>query len=310
MPVVGLGTWKSEPEKLERAITTAIEAGYRHLDCAWIYGNQDVIGNTLQKLFTAKKLKREDLFITTKIWCTDFTTPDFALDEILKQLKVDYVDQLLIHWPVPMKPSARTLKVPDLFENGSLKDEYLDVDETRSIEDTLVALWEAMEKFCDEGKARTIGISNFTRPLIRKLFVDKKVKHMPATNQVELHPRLPQPELLEFCESLNIKVVAYSPLGHGTIREEAVHLMDEPAVVEIAKVHSVSPAQVLIRWSIQKGCIVIPKSETPKYIKSNWEVFHFELSAEQMEQLAKLQRDDGRQVNGFLKGQFDEKTWE
>eukprot|EP01092_Planopodium_desertum_P010437 TRINITY_DN46539_c0_g1_i2.p1 TRINITY_DN46539_c0_g1~~TRINITY_DN46539_c0_g1_i2.p1 ORF type:complete len:180 (+),score=45.86 TRINITY_DN46539_c0_g1_i2:36-542(+) len=164
-----------------------------------------------------------------------------------------------------------------------------------------------MEKLLEAGKAKSIGISNFTASMIKKVFIDGKTKYLPAVNQVELHPRLAQPKLKAYCEKLGIRIVAYSPLGHGVIRKGTAHLLEDPVITKIAEKHGKSPAQVLIRWSWQNGNIVIPKSVKADRIATNFDVRSFTLSADEIKAIDALDEGEaGRFLTGWLPKQFEE----
>ena len=239
MPILGFGTWKlGKGDEAKQAVLWALEAGYRHIDTAAYYGNESSVGEAIQE----SGVPREEIFVTTKLWNSDHDNPRGALEASLSKLGMDYVDQYLIHWPVP--PRNQT--------------------------------WKEFEKFYDEGLCKTIGVSNFSIEEIKELLGLANVK--PAVNQIEFNPVAYKPELLDYCQSEDIAIVAYSPLRHA-------ELVDNPVAHGIGNTHSKTPSQVLIRWSLQHGAIVIPKSSHQERIKENAEVFDFELSEEEMEQL-------------------------
>ncbi|KAI8885991.1 Aldo/keto reductase [Backusella circina FSU 941] len=250
MPAFGLGTWQSKPNEVYDAVLTAIKAGYRHIDTAYVYRNEKEVGQAIKD----SGLPREQLFVTTKLWNTSHR-PELvqpALEESLRNLQLDYIDLYLMHWPVAFVPSKKTVPRD---ANGKTALDSVDFVDT----------YAAMEKLLETGKTRAIGVSNFNISNLERLL--KSCKVVPAVNQVELHPYLAQPELLDYCAKNNVHVTAYSPLGSTNSP-----LMQEPVVLEIAKNHSVSPAQVLIGWGLERGCSVIPKSVTPSRIISNFHV--------------------------------------
>lgn len=240
MPWLGLGTFRSTAGEVEAAIRWAIEAGYRHIDTAAAYDNEDAIGAALKDI----DVPRSELFITTKLWNetqrqgTDAVL--WAFDESLKKLQVDYVDLYLIHWPV----------------KGRYKES-----------------WKLMERFLAEKRVRAIGVSNFLIHHLEDLKGDSQT--VPAVNQVEFHPLLRQPELLEYCQSHGIQHEAWSPLMKGTAEQI-------PVLVEIGEKHDKTASQVTLRWAMQKGSVVIPKSVHRQRIFANAAIFDFELSGDEM----------------------------
>lgn len=249
MPALGLGLWRvKNAKKLERAVTTALEAGYRHFDSAQIYGNEAMLGEALIK----SSVKREEVFITTKLWnenqFLDNLMPSF--EQSLKDLQTDYVDLFLVHFPV---------------------------SETRH------AAWRiGMQEIYKSGRAKAIGVSNYTIKHLEEL--REWGGGMPAVNQVELHVYLQQPELLEYCAKYGIVVEAYSPLAHGRGIGNSV-------LGEVAKKHSKTNAQIMIRWCIEKGTVPLPKSTTPDRIRENINVFDFKLDKDDMKKLGELEQN-------------------
>lgn len=246
IPQVGLGVWQTPPEDTERAAATALDAGYRHIDTAAAYGNEREVGQAVAK----SGLARGDVFVTTKLWNSDqgYDSTLKAFDASMQRLGTDYLDLYLIHWPVPAN------------------DAYVDT-------------FKAFAHLRDQGRIRSIGVSNFEPEHLRKLIDATGI--VPAVNQIELHPRLQQHELRELHAQLGIATEAWSPLGQGS-------LLTNPAVTAVAEAHGKTSAQVLIRWHIQLGNIVIPKSVTPARIVSNFDVFDFELSEQDMASVSSL----------------------
>lgn len=252
IPQVGLGVWQTPNDGAADAVRTAIEAGYRHVDTAAIYENEDGVGDGIRQ----SGLPRGELFLTTKLW-NDRQGYDSALkafDESLKRLKTDYVDLYLIHWPSPQRG------------------QYVDA-------------WKALIRLKEEGRARSIGVSNFAPEHLDRIIAETGVA--PALNQIELHPDFQQKALRDKHASLGVATQSWSPLGQGK-------LLDHPAITAIAARHGRSAAQVIIRWHIQSGLVVIPKSVTPSRIRDNFQVFDFHLDAADMAALAALDSPAGR----------------
>jgi diketogulonate reductase-like aldo/keto reductase len=263
IPRLGFGVWQVRSGRTtEVAVATALEAGYRHIDTAAAYGNESSVGAAIR----ASGIRREEIFVTTKLWNDDHGDPEAALDQSLRNLKMDYVDLYLIHFPVRVR--RRT--------------------------------WPVFEKIRAKGKGRSIGVSNYTIRHMKELLAETET--LPAVNQVEIHPYLYQRDLIDLCTAKGIVIEAYSPLTHG-------QRLNDPKLVAIAKKYSKNgaaapvwrhlplmenlsrpngvktTAQVLIRWGLQKGFVVIPKSSNPRRIVENADVFDFELSAADMRAL-------------------------
>lgn len=281
VPIVGLGTWKSKPGEVKQAVKDAIDAGYRHFDCAFMYQNENEIGEALQEKIGDGSVKREDLFITSKCWNT-FHSRDKVfecLKKSLSLLKLDYLDLYLIHWPLGYKEDGELIPKD---ENGKLL--YSDID--------YLETWKAMEDCHKKGLVRSIGLSNFNSVQIKRICSNATIK--PVMLQVECHPYLTQSSLIEFCKDLNIAVTAYSPLGSPDrpwAKPDDPQLLEEPKIKEIGNKYNKSSAQVLLRYQVQRGVIVIPKSVTKQRIISNIQLFDFELTPEEMETIASFNRN-------------------
>jgi len=288
MPLVGLGTWESLKDEAKAAINWALEAGYRHFDTAFMYKNEEAIGEVFREWMLNGKIKREDLFITTKLPCNAMKAEKVRrfLNLSLKNLQMDYVDLYLIHDPFGV-------------EGKHDYDFYPLDDRGRAILDMntdLLAIWKAMEAQVDAGYCKAIGLSNFNSEQIARIVESARIK--PANLQLEVQAYFQQKPLREVCKKYGITVCAYGPLGSNGRVESSIKqglpapdvpkLLEDELVVKIARTHGKSPAQVLLRHMIQQDVIVIPKSVTKKRIEENLNVFNFELTAQEMSQLDQL----------------------
>lgn len=284
MPVFGLGTWKSQPGEVNRAVQDAIDVGYRLIDCAYAYGNEKEVGDAIQAKIQAGVIKREDIFVTSKLWNT-FHTKDRVLKgikETLANLQLDYVDLYLIHWPMGFKEGD------DMFPRG--EDGQIIFSEADFMD-----TWKAMEELPGLGLAKTIGVSNFNKDQLQRVLDNGKI--VPAVNQVECHPYFNQVKLFEFCKSKGIVLNGYSPFGSPDrpwAKPDDVKLLDDPKLREVGAKYGKSTAQVILRWLVQRGIIAIPKTVSKNRLAENLNVFDFTLSPEDMEYVNTFSRPDGR----------------
>lgn len=266
IPALGFGTFANDGPKggSYKATLKALESGYRHLDCAAYYMNEDEVGDAIQDFLTANQsVNRKDIFVTTKVW-NHLTRPgdiEWSLEQSLERLRLDYVDLFLLHWPFI---SERTDDYkPKIGADGR----YIF---QKNLNEDPEASWRSMEKLYESGKAKAIGVSNWSVEGLKKLLTVARIP--PACNQIELHPFLPNPEQLEFCFKHNILPVAYSPLGsQDQVPNTGEKVSTNPTLNEIAQKKGVSLAQVLIAWGIKRGYAVLPKSSTPSRIESNFQ---------------------------------------
>ena len=272
MPLIGLGTWMSEPEEVADAVEYAVkECGYMHIDCAPAYENEAAIGRGLARAFASGQASRNEIFITSKLPNMAHSAEDVlpTCEATLNSLGTEYLDLYLIHWGLATKEGhreAELLKIP--------------IRET----------WEAMERLVKSGLVKAIGVANFTAPMLIDLL--SYAKTHPAVNQIELHPYLQQPRVVAFCQSRGIAVTAYSPLGRpgAHLAERAPKIVEDPVIRRIAETHGKTPAQVALRWGIQRNTVVIPKSTHKERVHENIGIFDFALSQEEMSAIAGLDR--------------------
>jgi len=283
MPFLGLGTWKSAPGEVAKAVEHAIKVGYRHVDGAALYRNEKEVGEGIR----ASGVAREEIFVVSKLWNTKHHPEDVepACRQTLADLGLEYIDLYLMHFPQAYKRGDDMMPKK---EDGSF---WFD----ESIHPT--DCWLEMEKLVTKGLVKSIGVSNFNSEQIEDVLRRGTIK--PVTNQVECHPYLNQSKLLKFCSERGITITAYSPLGSPDrpwAKPGEVSLLEDPKIKEIGAKYGKSPAQVVIRWQIQRGVIVIPKSVNPGRIEENGNVFDFSLTHEEMEHINSF-NCDGRIID-------------
>ncbi|EGO04097.1 hypothetical protein SERLA73DRAFT_175858 [Serpula lacrymans var. lacrymans S7.3] len=250
IPGVGLGTWQSKPHEVARAVEVALRCGYRHIDCAWAYGNEKEVGEGLR----ASGVPRSEVFITSKLWCTYHYRVEECLDQTLANLGTDYLDLYLIHWPVALNQNGNHPVFPTR-PNGNR-----DVDESRQLKDT----WKLMEDVAKKGKVRAIGASNFSQKKLEEILPTAEI--VPAVNQLEMHLYNPQLKLVEYLKSKGIVPQAYSPLGSTNSP-----LLNDEVATGIANKYSMKTTDVLLGYLLAKDIVVLPKSVTPSRVEANFE---------------------------------------
>ncbi|MEM7432181.1 MAG: aldo/keto reductase [Pseudomonadota bacterium] len=292
MPTVGLGLWKIDPHDASQAVVDAVNAGYRHLDSAADYGNEAEVGDGIRTVLQSGQCTRDDLWITSKLWNTyhrhEHVRP--ACEKTLRDLGVDYLDLYLIHFPISLKFVDFETRYPaEWFYDPDAAEPKMELDFV-----PLAETWAAMEELVDAGLVREIGVCNYTSGLMLDLFAYSRIK--PAMLQIESHPFLTQENLLRLMNDLGVAVTAFSPLGALSyvqldMATDADTVLTAPAVVSAAQRTGKTPAQVVLRWGVQRGTSIIPKTTKPERLSENIALFDFELSTEEMHAISALNQN-------------------
>jgi len=293
IPVVGLGTWQSPPDgSLYKAVKGAIELGYRHIDGAYAYENEEEVGKAFNDAINEGKVTREELYLVSKLWLTFFRRDrvPVCVKKILAKLNTPYLDLVLMHWPMSFGDNTDDVNLVPTGPDGNVLEGTIDYLEA----------WQGLEDAVEAGLVKSIGISNFNSEQIERLLAVAKIK--PVTNQVECHPYLAQVELKKFCEERGITLTAYSPLGNPgsqvNTASDKDKLLKEPVVNRLAEKYGKNVGQILLKFQAQRGVIVIPKSVSLERIRTNIQIFDFELTPDEIRELESLDR-------GYRSCQFD-----
>jgi D-xylose reductase len=292
LPAIGLGFWKVDGAAAPALVEAAVRTGYRHFDCACDYGNESEVGKGLKQVIGSGACRREDLWITSKLWNTFHAGEHvrLACERSLRDLRLDYLDLYLIHFPIALEYVPFEKRYPPAwFHDPEAPDPRMQPARV-PISET----WEAMEELVEEGLVRNIGVCNFNISLLRDMLTHAEIR--PAVLQVEMHPYLAQQKLVRYCREEEIVVTAFSPLGAASyfslgMATEDESVLDQPVIREAAARHGKSPAQVVLRWGVQRGTAVIPKTSRPERLRENIAIFDFELSPEEMNAIDGLDRN-------------------
>lgn len=302
IPCIGFGTFGSDsvpPATVAETVKKAIYAGYRHLDCASVYGNEKNIGHVLKEIFESGFLKREDLWITSKVWNDMHDRVEESCRQSLADLQIDYLDLYLVHWPFPNYHPPKC----DVNTRSPNAKPY--------IHENYMKTWRRMEKLVDDGLVKNIGTSNMTIPKLSLLLKDAKIQ--PACNEMELHPHFQQPELFKFCLKNNIQPIAYCPLGspgrpeRDRTPDDTVDLEDK-VLLSIAKRLKITPAEVALKWAIQRGQIPIPFSVN-HFLENLFAATSFDLTAKDMVEISKIDKNC-RLIKGQVFLWKENQSWE
>nr|WP_282165318.1 aldo/keto reductase [Cellulophaga baltica] len=285
MPILGLGTFRSEPNEVYNAVLSAIKIGYRHIDCAAAYGNEKEVGNAIAEAIKQGLVTRNDLWVTSKLWNASHGEENVipALNQTLEDLQLDYLDLYLIHWPVALKTGT---EMPEKVSD------FIPLSEV-----PLTNTWKGMEAALEQGLAKHIGVSNFNENQLKEILAT--AVHQPEMNQVEMHPFLQQEALQSFCVQNDIRLTAYAPLGSLVDENSKLRLLENDTIKNIAKARHMSPAQVALAYTIQRGIAVIPKSINEARLLQNLETLNHTLTEEDMALLKDLDK-----AHRFIDGKF------
>ncbi|MEZ6134891.1 MAG: aldo/keto reductase [Pirellulaceae bacterium] len=291
LPSVGLGLWKIENEKTAAMVQAAVAAGYRHIDAACDYGNEREAGEGIRNAIATGLCKRDDLWVTSKLWNT-FHRPEHvrpAIERTLADMGLEYLDLYLIHFPI----SLQYVPFEERYPPGWFHDPTAPQPAMKPDVVPIAETWGAMEELYQAGLCKHVGISNFAVPLIRDLLSYASIR--PSVLQVESHPYLVQEKLLRYCRQEEIAYTAFSPLGAGSyvplgMAQASDSILEQPLVLDLAAKYSKSPAQIVLRWGVQRGTAVIPKTSRPERLVENIALFDFSLSDDEMTALHGLDR--------------------
>lgn len=291
MPMVGLGTWQAEPGQVYEAVREAIGLGYRHIDSSPVYGNEREIGKALAESFEQKVVTREEMWITSKLWNDSHRPEDvrLALERTLTDLRLDFVDLYLMHWPAAFR---KGVVLP------SSNEDFVPIEEI-----PILKTWEAMEELVDTELCHHLGVSNFTVAKLTNLLGTARFK--PEMNQIELHPYLQQTRMLDFCAKHAIGLTAFSPLGSASRPSELIGkhdpvLLEDPTIAAIAKRHNATTAQVVLGWALHRGTAIIPKTVRRERLQQNLVSAELTLSSEELHAIARLDRNRRYATGDFL----------
>ncbi|MEM6916444.1 MAG: aldo/keto reductase [Verrucomicrobiota bacterium] len=291
-PTIGLGTWKIPDEVLPSLIPDAVDAGYRHLDCACDYGNEPAVAQGIAAAISSGKCTRDDLWITSKLWNT-YHHPDHvrsACERSLSDLGLDELDLYLIHFPVTLA----YVPFEERYPPGWFFDPDAENPSMKHVDVPYADTWGAMEKLVEDGLVKRIGVCNLGTAMLRDIRSYARIQ--PAVNQVEMHPYLTQQNLLRFCRENDIAVTAFSPFGASSyvplsMADENESLFDDPDIAAIAADKGKTIGQIALRWAVQRGTVAIPKTQTLAHLKENIAIYDFSLSEDEMLCIDQMNRD-------------------